>query len=52
MEYRRFYGSASLPILPVERAVLHSLGDVFGLDLFAAAQIGDGAGYLQDAVVR
>jgi len=40
-----------LPVFPVERAVLHRLGDVFGLDLFASAQVGDGTGDLQDAVV-
>jgi hypothetical protein len=46
--YRRFrrIGLTLLPILPVERTVLHRLGDVFGLDLFAAAQVGDGAGNL------
>jgi hypothetical protein len=31
--------------------VLHRLGDVFGLNLFPAAQVGDGAAYLQDSIV-
>jgi hypothetical protein len=43
---------ASLPILPVQRAVLHRLGDVFGLNLFARAQVRNRSGHLQDAVVR
>jgi hypothetical protein len=34
--------AASFPILAVQRAVLHCLGDVFSLDLLAAAQVGDG----------
>ena len=35
-----------LPVLPVERPVLHGFGNVLGLDLVAPAQVGDGAGDL------
>jgi len=47
---RRFRraGRVSLPMLPVERPALHRLGDVFGLNLLAPAQVGDGARYPQD----
>jgi hypothetical protein len=42
---------ASLPILLVERPVLHRFGDVFGLDLLAPAEVGVGAADLQDAIM-
>jgi hypothetical protein len=48
----RWIGLTLLPILPVERSVLHGFRDVLRLNLFAPAQVGDGAGDLQDAVVR
>jgi hypothetical protein len=41
-----------LPILPVGRPVLQGFGDVFGLNLFAAAQVGYGAGDFQDPILR
>ena len=31
---------------------MQGFGDVFGLDLFAPAEVGDGTGYLEDVVVR
>ena len=40
-----------LPILAVEGAVLHGLGNVFHLDLLLAAEVGDGARNLQNAIV-
>ena len=41
-----------LPIIPVERPVLHRLGDVLGLDLLAAGEARNGARDFQDPVVR
>src|ERR1035437_3159215 len=51
--HRRFRtaGRSSPPILPFERRGLHRVGDVFGLDVLAPAELGDGAGDFQDPVV-
>src|SRR5438045_1716954 len=40
------------PIRPVQRPVLDGLGDVFGLDLRRAFEVGDRPRYFEDAVVR
>lgn len=40
------------PVGAVERAVLNSFGDVFGLNEGSVFDIGDRAGDFQDAVVR
>ena len=42
----------STPVVPVQAAVLHGFGDVFGFDAIQAAEVGDGAGDFEDAVVR
>jgi hypothetical protein len=39
-----------LPVFSVEPAILYGLGEVFGLDLFAAAQAGDAPGDYPEAV--
>ena len=41
----------SRPVLAVQVAVADGFGQVGGLDRLAAFQVGNGAGYLQDAVV-
>ena len=41
----------SSPKIAVERAVSDGLEDVVGADFFVAAEIGEGAGDFQDAVV-
>ena len=45
-------GGRSTPVVAVEAAVLNGFGEVLGEDLVAAVEIGDGAGYFEDAVVR
>ena len=37
---------------PIQSAVLHRLGDVVGLDVFIAFDVGDGSGDAEDLVVR
>ena len=39
------------PIRAIQTAVLDGFGDVFGLEVHGVFQVGDGAGYFQDAVV-
>src|ERR1035437_9318711 len=39
------------PVAAVEGAVLDGLGDVADGDVLGAGEVGDGAGYLEDAVV-
>ena len=36
-------------MIPIEAAILNRFGDVFGADGVAFGEVGDGAGYLQDA---
>ena len=39
------------PVASIKVAIPDGLGDVHGLDLFAAGEVGDGAGYFEDAAV-
>ena len=49
----RYYTfSSSRPAFPVEAPVLDGFGQVLHFDVGAACQVGDGAAYLEDAVVR
>ncbi len=41
----------SIPVSPVEAAVLHGLGEVLGADLLPPVEVGDGAGGLQNPIV-
>ena len=43
--------SSLCPAAAVEVAVADGFGEVFGLDVFAAIEVGYGAGNLEDAVV-
>jgi len=40
------------PVIPIETAILHGLGDVLGGDALGAGHVGDGAGDFENAVVR
>jgi hypothetical protein len=40
----------SAPAFPVEATVLDGFGQVFGANVVAAGEVGDGATYFQDAV--
>ena len=42
----------SSPLLPVEATVLDGLGKVFRLYVFRAGEVGNGAGYLEDTIIR
>ncbi len=39
------------PVAAVQIPVSDGFGDVHGLDLFAAGEVGNGAGHLEDAAV-
>ena len=39
------------PIAPIQIAIAYGFGDVVALHFLAAFEVGDGAGYLQDAAV-
>ena len=39
------------PITSIQRSIPDGFGEVHGLHVLAASQVGDGAGYLQDATV-
>ena len=45
-------GRTSAPVVPVQTAILHRLGNVLRRDVFGAGHIRDGPGHLEDAVVR
>ena len=42
----------SRPIIAIQTAILYGFGNVLGGDRFGAAQIGDSARHLKDAVMR